>query len=198
MNGYNGRSYYDKGLINKRGFNAYKAALEKLETFDKEMFECKTEWVDPLPYVADQEFCNMDRRRLWNNAASDYFMAVGLKEKPLHKLLEDELNTLHPNAASKTVVEVSGHEFKKGFEPCSASNSGKTVYDWLPFWYWCYYTGPRGGKKWKRIRDVAEEGGLELDGDSLMLNGSRITFGVDSYEDACLGFCEEDLDFLDI
>ncbi|MGT2594030.1 hypothetical protein ACVQ79_16480 [Vibrio cholerae] len=109
-----------------------------LEDLDKAI-EVKQHWDDkffndssnnPNKYQAqrrDAEICVQQIR--------SYLKSVGIIEKTEDERLNEQLDTLYPNAKSKTIVEYQGSQYQVRYFPVVKSRSRKTVKEWGHSWH---------------------------------------------------------------
>lgn len=84
---------------------------------------------------------NPDRYQSQMNAArrevrhiESALKAAGVIPLSAQEQLEQELDRLHPDAPSKTIVEHNGKRYQRWYYPAEKSNSGKTVHEWDKGW----------------------------------------------------------------
>jgi len=72
------------------------------------------------------------RRDLWH--IEKYLKRHGIIPASDSEMLHFELERLHPDALSKSVVTHNGKQYRRRYSPSETSRSGKTVKGWIGWW----------------------------------------------------------------
>lgn len=104
-----------------------KKATEQQELWDKKFASDRSN--NPNKYQAQRRKAGDLVRRITKSLKEQ-----GLIEKNEIELINDELDKIHPNAKSKTIVNHNGKKYQIRYFPTVKSRSGKTVKEWEHSW----------------------------------------------------------------